>query len=195
MLCLAIGLERMTEFEGMHQKLDELSRRLDTVIPVQVLDGHDAIYDAATELISEATKVVRASSFRERHRKAPASYLQALAKKVGESKKQGRPIEYRLLYGYSDLTDLIQTDMQHKDFFESRGISVYFRYRYLNMPIGIDLLIIDNAHLLIALPTLATDPALRRGLRFTNSPDLVEDICRWYDDYLWSKASTSIPST
>lgn len=193
-LCLAIGLERLTKFEDIHRKLDELSNRLKWVAPAQVLDGHDAIYNAAMELVNDARKVIRASSFRERHRTAPVPYLHLLASKIEKSKKQKQPIEYRLLYGYGSLAELVQTDEQHKSFFESRGIGDHFRYKYLNTSIGIDLLIVDNKNILFALPTLTTDPELRKGIRFVGSPDLVEDICSWYDNYLWSKASTSISS-
>ena len=46
-LCLAIGLERLTKFEDIHNKLDELSKKLTRIAPAQILDGHDEIYSAA----------------------------------------------------------------------------------------------------------------------------------------------------
>ncbi|MBU1180534.1 hypothetical protein KJ885_06330 [Patescibacteria group bacterium] len=194
-LCFAIGLERFTKFEDMNKRLDKLFDRINNVAPTQVLDGRDAIYGAATELINDAKKVIRASSFRENHKAAPKPYLQSLTNKIERSKTLRQPVEYRLLYGYGSLADLIQTDTHHKAFFISHKIGEYFRYAYLNAPIGLDLLIIDNKHLLIALPTIATDPALRKGIKFVNAPDLVTDISSWYDNYLWSKASDTIPST
>jgi hypothetical protein len=192
-LCFAIGLERFTKFEDMSKQLDKLFDRINT-IPTQVLDGHDAIYSAASELVNDAKKIIRASSFRENHKPAPKPYLQSLAKKIKRSKSLRQPVEYRLLYGYGSLADLIQAHTHHEAFFTSRKIGECFRYAYLNTPIGLDLLIIDDKHLLIALPTVATDPALRKGIKFVDAPDLVIDILGWYDNYLWSKASTTIPS-
>jgi hypothetical protein len=191
-LCFAIGLERFTKFEDINRRLNDLFKQIGDIAPAQVLDGHEAIYDAAIELINDAKKVIRASSFREKHCIAPKRYLQSLISKVQKCKKQHQTIEYRLLYGYSNLDDLINTDTQHKALFASHGIGDCFRYAYLNSSIGIDLLIVDNTNLLIALPTLSTDPDLRKGIKFVNHPELVGDICSWFDNYLWNKANISI---
>ena len=54
------------------------------------------------------------------------------------------------------------------------------------MPKGLDLLIVDDRHLIIAFPTLDVSPDLRYGLVFVGQPELVSKIARWYDEYLWN---------
>lgn len=178
-ICISIAIERFFKFENIEESLNELKKKIETIVPSEVIDGRDEIYKVARELINDAKNIVRATSF-SRNERTPDDYLKAVAEKLKECKDKGKPIEYRVVIS------------SHKnrriEIFDQYGVSEYFKPRYIDTTWGLDVLIVDNKHLLIAFPELSTDESLRKGILFRNKPELVNSIREWYDNYLWQNA-------
>ncbi len=52
---------------------------------------------------------------------------------------------------------------------------------------SLNLLLVDNEHIIIGFPTKAKDRGTRFGIRISNKA-IIESVIRWYDEYLWREA-------
>jgi len=178
-ICISIAIERFFKFENIEESLNELKKKIETIAPSEVIDGRDRIYEVAIEIINDAEEIVRATSFSKEER-TPNYYLDAVARKLKECKDKGKPIEYRVVISS-------QKD-RRSEIFDQYRVGEYFKRRYIDTTWGLDILIVDTKHLLIAFPELSADESLRKGILFKNKPELVNSIREWYDSYLWQNA-------
>jgi len=95
-ICISIAIERFFKFENIEESLNKLKKKIETIVPSEVIDGRDEIYKVARELINDAKNIVRATSFSKNER-TPDDYLKAVAEKLKECKDKGKPIEYRVV--------------------------------------------------------------------------------------------------
>jgi len=180
LICLSIAIERFYKLENIVKSIDELKKKIEFTMPAELVEGRDNIYKLAGELVEDAKSFIRATSFG-REERTPENYLRIVARKLRESKEQN-PIEYRIVMSSS------KKDKRGNPILDEFGVSNLFRRGYVNVTWGLDVLIIDNRHLLIAFPEIGSDESLRKGILFKNRPDLVEGIRDWYDNYLWNNA-------
>lgn len=54
--------------------------------------------------------------------------------------------------------------------------------------VGIDLLIIDNAHMIISVPYRGGVEGFKYGLLFFNATEIVDEFADWFDNVLREKA-------
>ena len=179
-ICISLAIERFFKFENIEKGLNELKNRIEIIVPSEVIDGKNNIYEAAIEIINDTEKTIRATSF-SKQESIPENYIKAVANRLKECKDKGNPIEYRVVIS-SPWKD------RRSKFFNQAGVSQYFKPRYVDISCGLDILIVDNKHLLIAFPELSADESLRKGILFKSNPKLVDSIREWYDSYLWQNA-------
>jgi len=180
-ICISISIERFVKLENIEKDLNELKRRIETVVPVEIIEGKDRVYESAKEIVKDAKSFIRATSLSEQAT-APEDYLKTVAGKLKESKDQGNPIEYRIVMSSGKKNE----DKQWRsEIFNEYGVSKLVNSVDVDITWGMDVLIVDNKHLLIAFPELITDKSLRRGILFKNNSELVNSIREWYDNYLW----------
>lgn len=122
----------------------------------------------------------------------PPSYWVALTEMLAERLRMRSPVEYRLVYGFGRPDDARLAAESHRTFFEARGVHSCLQARFLASSAGVDLLIIDHKHLLLALPVLASDPSVRRAILLSHADDLVGDVVSWFDAYIWANSSRSV---
>ena len=180
LICDSIAIERFFKFENIEKGLNELKKMTQTMIPAVPLEGTDEIYRNAIEIIKDAESVIRATSFGKEER-APDYYFEAVAEKLKKSQEEGRPIEYRVVISSGKKN-------RRSKIFDKFGVEKWFKRCYVETKWGLDVLIIDNKHLIIAFPEITADESLRKGILFKNKPELVNSIREWYDNYLWKYA-------
>ena len=176
-ICISITIERLIKLENIEKSLNELKEWIRTIAPAEVIDGRDEIYKSALEIINEVESTIRATSFGKKEH-IPDWYLEEVANKLKEKKEEGKPVEYRVVMSPHKRS-------RRSEIFEKEGVSDYLRRRYINTTWGLDVLIVDNKHLLIAFPEVGADESVRKGILFKNKVELVRSIKEWYDAYLW----------
>jgi len=180
LICTSITIERFFKFENIEERLNELKKIIQTMIPAVLIEGADEIYRNAIEIIDDVESVIRATSFGKEER-TPDYYLEAIAKKLKKSEEEGKPIEYRVVMS-------LEKKNERSKILDEFGVEKWFKRGYVETKWGLDVLIIDNKHLIIAFPELTADETLRKGILFKNKPELVNNIREWYDNYLWKYA-------
>jgi len=162
LICVSISVERLFKLENIEKTLNELGDRIASIAPVELIEGNDRIYKAAEEIVKDATTFIRATSFG-RKETAPENYYHVVAEKLKESKKQRNPIEYRVIMP-------AKKEAKRKDeIFDKYGVSDLCKKGYVDITWGLDILIVDNKHLLIAFPELSADESPRKGILFKDN--------------------------
>jgi hypothetical protein len=169
------------KLENIEKELNELNKRIINIAPAEIIHGKNEIYKRAIEIIKDAKGIIRATSFVKKD-KAPKDYFLAIAKKLKNSKEQGKHIEYRVV-----MSKVKEPKRRYEIFIQYNVIDL-FKQGYVDIIWGLDILIVDDRHLLIAFPELSVDKSLKRGILFFNKPELVSSIREWYDSYLWNRA-------
>ncbi len=204
-LTVAVALERVTQLGKMADGIDkvltvheesqcayvagvqEIRRIIERHLQVGLLTNYDDIYDRSEELIGEAEEIIRGTAFSAPS--VPRDYVEAIAERAQAARERNAPIEYRVIVGIGasgvsrEKRRFVET---RQEAFARYGVSEYLSIGTITMPTGLDLLIVDDKHLIIAFPTLGVSPDLRCGLVFVNHAQLVSQIARWYDEHLWS---------
>ena len=157
LICTSITIERFFKFENIEERLNELKKIIQTMIPAVLIEGADEIYRNAIEIIDDAESVIRATSFGKEER-TPDYYLEAIAKKLKKSEEDGKPIEYRVVMS-------LEKKNKRSEILDEFGVEKWFKRGYVETKWGLDVLIIDNKHLIIAFPELTADETLRKGIR------------------------------
>lgn len=174
------------------RKLTEAVKDLSLQSPV-VLEGESAIYRHASMVVKNAKVVIRAATFRESHRADEPDYWAAMTSHMLEVKKQtGGAIDYRHVYGYADSASVQKAEEFHRAYFAALGLAPYWNPKFLANSAGVDMLIIDNDCVMIALPVLSGDSEVRRAVVLPSSDGVGRDVASWFDNYLWVKAKTEL---
>lgn len=158
---------------------------LDDVL-ISVLSGSDSIYKDAVSMVSNAKKIIRATSFGDARKKPSEEYLKCVAKKLKESKIANMPIEYRLIASQ-------EVSLKERfELFRKEGVDDLVTTKRIVSPWAPNVLIVDNSHMQISFIELPFDKAFRRALCFHEKQDVVENIVDWFDNYLWNNQKATM---
>src|SRR5579859_5699651 len=156
----------------MDKEYGEMREQFRSAVPSQVLKSHRLVYSTASELIRDAKSTIWATQFGlpsdfghgpDEYSISLDKYLHELADTLTQSKRTEEPISYRVIFGYRDGDPRLAYDEMAKRLakFKDADVDKLFDYRFATIQWGLDLLIVDDRHLLIAFPTSASDRRLR----------------------------------
>jgi len=195
------------------RELQDFHQTLTASVTLKPLMGHQAVYEEVTRLIKacNASEIIRTTSLTsskfEKETIDPSdedankamtayqTYFETLAKKIGEQKqKRGLGMVYKCVVGFRP-NEMGEPPPNKKRAIHRRR-NVFGKYnaldrmelRYIDSSWSLDLIIIGTEHMVIGLPTVAGDTEIRLGMRITDK-DLVANVARWYDEYLWRESS------
>jgi hypothetical protein len=203
LLGIAIGLERLTKLESLSRKLIEIKRMVETAVSAQKVEGYDEMFDVSTQYVRDAEAKINLLIFAGSitNSPIPGRYLNALNKQLKNSKENRSSVVYRVIIGYdhnlsTEMKTGIRTHIQNKEkIFEEEGIASQVEYRYINIPFGISLFVVDRKHLLLGFPRRTPDGKVQEfqtGIKFSGNNSLVPFVADWFDHYLWDKASKEL---
>lgn len=190
--------ETLQKIEDSHQELAEVHQTLTTAVPVKPLIGHDAVYEEATRLIKHCrgSETIRSTSVGlDEHPDMVAyrNYLETLAKKIGEGKRHKLGMVHKVVMGFH-LNENGEPPLQdqpsvrnRRELFRQNNVLDRLEIKCLENFWSLNLLLVDNEHIIIGFPTRAKDRGTRFGIRISNKA-IVESVIRWYDEYLWREA-------
>lgn len=188
---LTIGLQTNAAGQRTLDGVQRLRELLENQSPV-ILEGEKTIYEYASDEVAKAQRLVRAVTFREKHREDEPDYWSALSDRMKTRNAQGKPIEYRHIYGYSDVDNVRKAELYHREYFSERGLASYWKPRFIPTSSGVDMLIVDDSCVIIALPVLPSDDSLRRAVVLPTVDGLVTDVVSWFDNYLSRRAEDTV---
>jgi hypothetical protein len=198
-ILVVVGVQNLAVLLGLSELLSKVDKtashilRVVTVNPDPViLDGEKEIYDKAAVMVSQATRIIRAATFRNSHAVDTPPYWSSLVEHLLAASAGNSPVDYRLVYGYGSRDNVRAALAAHRSFFQRSGVAGSFHPKFLSNAVGVDLLIVDHTSFMIALPVLSSDRSVRRAMLISDADSLILDVAEWFDNYLWAKANTSI---
>ena len=196
-VAVSIGLEGRLRFSAIDERFDELRSMLaeavDGTTEATGIEKAEDIYLKVMTIVSDARRMIRATAFGEPS--SPKVYLETLCHKL----QSDRSVVFRLVTGYAGTAEKpvlfpkkyrARSLQERKQIFESAGV---WRQVFLRAAPAItapDFIIVDEDSILILFPTVKEDPSLQAGIFCRNKPEIVRNIVRWYDEYLWGNEIT-----
>lgn len=206
LLCLGVGLERVTLFrrydqhvknydkhlERYEQQISRFEHTLLRSLSGQHLRGSEEIYDSAIRYVSTANNRIRTIVFG-RSSKAPQKWAEAVARRLKEMKLAGTPIKFEVVIAVdfqqlpSDFQEGIDTRFK---IYERHGVKELVSLYLLDIKpaIGFDILIIDREHVILSLTTLAGITVLQSAVAFENQPKFTSEFVDWFDQFILRSA-------
>ncbi len=184
-ISLALGLERVIRFRRLDQHIGQIENLVASSSGGRLLKGYNAIYTEGIRIVSTTQRQIRALLF-EKAPKAPKEFAQALAIHLKQSEKARAPIKYEVVIAvnFNTLTSQFQKNVDERFNIYSRAGVGHLVFRFLidlNKPIGFDLLIVDDKHVIIAFPPLGDVENLQTGILFENKSEVAAELASWFD--------------
>ena len=206
LIAIGLGLERLTRFLRWDQKitaienlirqngieLSGLSKHLETKDSVKTLIGEKQVYEEGIHLIGLAKRNIRATSLGDGPPSSPSELSEAYIKTLQESDNRGRPVRLDIVLGadsdYRVTTSRKEQLLKRWELFQKNNVDSYIHYHLVITVVGLELLIIDNAHMIISVPYHGGVEGFKYGLLFFNAPEIVDEFADWFDNVLREKA-------
>ena len=175
--------------------LRDLHERIETALPARVLTTGDALYLQATCLVGKADRRIRATAFGESDPLLREPYLDAIARRAKDAAGRHAAFDYRVVFDRFDDSSARPGKVSARlAAFAAVAAGPALEMRRLRTGGGewdVDLLIVDDRHMLIAF--LDRHRKLLHGVAIENNPDFVAPLCDWYDQSLWRERSETFP--
>jgi hypothetical protein len=119
--------------------------------------------------------------------KAPTGYVEFFAEHLSARKKYGNEVRYdvvMVLDSESVNAEQVNSENEERREILSRyGVmdNVHVRVIETHRPLNLDILIIDERHVNIGIPTFGDSHALTSGIEFRDQPNLAADLVSWFD--------------
>jgi hypothetical protein len=183
-------IEETLKRNGIEIKdVTRLLRERDSFRP---LTGQKQVYDEAVRLISLAERAIRASAFGEGPSSAPPRLGDAYADKLRKSMDSGRPVRLDIVIGadseYRVSAARKQRLEQRYKLYEEQGVIGSVHFCLVTANVGLDYLIVDNSHMIVAVPYRSGVEGFKYGLLFHNAPEIVNEFVDWFDHVLCERA-------
>ncbi len=116
----------------------------------------------------------------------PDSLADTIARRIQETSRLGIPIKYDpvlVLDREKTSPAFLEGISRRADVFSRRGVAQFVRPRYLQHGhnSGMDILIVDKTHLLIALNTVPSATTMQVGFLFRDRPEVASEFSDWFD--------------
>ncbi len=187
LLALGLGLEQFIRRRVAANEIRRLRESLEAGIGGQVLENYDELYDMATYLVKRAEEHIRATSIGEIASKSPTEYRKAIAGHLKKSMKWRKPVRADIVAGTAirnDPQSIHAKVTSRLEIYGKHGVLDLVNVYVLDLPWGLDFLIIDKQHLLIALPTVRGVKQFTTGTVFINQPRIAREFALWFDEFL-----------
>lgn len=188
---------------NLEKELVEIHRTLSTSIVGKPLMGNNVVYEEAIRLIRtcNGSEIIRATSLgtSSQSDESPEgatpyrTYLETLAKKIGQQKQRKLGMVYKVIIGLQlDVNGVPQLPKQRgirtrRKFFKEENALDRLEMKYIENSWSLDLLLLGDKHLIIGFPIIAGDTEIRLGIRISDR-EFVGSVVRWYDECVWNEA-------
>lgn len=190
---------------GLFQVLQEskLTQRTDKIrmFPVRevALIGSSSVYNYARQIVKECRgdESILATSFGryldeegETRNKEWLEYIETLAQKVGKSKADGFPMEYRVVMAFKPdergfpPPDKMMGINTRVSAFRANGCLDRLFLRSIDISWAIDVLIAGE-NMIIGFPTVGRNRELMLGI-YIHNKEFVEKARQWYSEFVWN---------
>ncbi len=191
-----VGLFQIFQESRLTQKTKEIR-----TFPVRgvALIGSRSVYHHARNLVIECKgdESILASSFGrysdeegETRNKEWREYIETLAQKIGEAKKKGFPMEYRVMTAFKPderglpPPDKMRGIQTRASAFKANDCLDRFFLRSIDISWAIDVLITGDK-MIIGFPTVGRNRELMLGIAIHNR-EFVEKARLWYSEFVWN---------
>lgn len=189
-LCFSLGLERIVNLEQLTQEIRGLRKDIRTAIPAQFINTREEVLKVLKESVKNATSQVNLLIFSFEVEQLYSSEFKAYTDALIATMLAHDNLEYRVVYGSNQLSDKEKQSIKERvEMFEDNGLGKQVRYRHDQVPFGFFLYIVDQKTLIIGFSSLPGETIPKNAIRFTDKPELIESIRRWYEENVWNKAT------
>jgi hypothetical protein len=192
LIAMQLGAERLVLMEKLNNRTISLLEEIRRTSDLQVIPHHKLIYPTALETQKSAKKIIRLTS----SVSVPRNQEEYLRQQVHIAKgkyNDGQSVEFRILVK-EDSTSAAGVAMcflkRRMEIYEAAGISKdQIRIRRTgSLSPGLDILLVDEQHLLLAFPQTEATGRFAKSLFFYEEKSVVEAVADWYDNFLWESA-------
>jgi len=206
LISLGLGLERLTRYIRLNHKIKSIqdalelntveiksfSKLLAARNSVRALVGEKQVYDEGVRLVGLAERNIRVTSIGEGPPAAPPELGQAYIDKLSKGISLGRPIRLDIVVGATSgnavLPNRREVIERRYKLYQEHGVLSSVHFYLVPSVVGIDLLIVDNVHMIIGLSYRGGVEGFKYGLLFFNSPEVVDEFTDWFDNVLRENA-------
>lgn len=185
LLATSLGLERVGRFRRYEQQIEHLKMLMTRSRGGQQLKGTEEIYRSLTRLIFTARGRIR-SFVLGSSTKTPNDWPESVANRLREMKKTGVSVKYEAVIAVD--FDKLPSDFQYGidsrfEIYERNNVKELVSLHLLDLkpPFGLDILIIDRDHVVIAFSHFAGVDRLLTAVLFENQPEIAEEFASWFD--------------
>jgi hypothetical protein len=183
LVATGLGLEKLVAYRKLERVIERSAGGIR-------LDTWDEVYAAAFELVRSAKTLVRATAFGRGKWAGPDEYLELIAKTAKSRHESRANFLYKVVFGYEEEPDPDRARhiLHRREIFRRHQVSHMLRMKHTFSSWGLDLLIVDDKHLIIAFPQVQAQ-SLGTGIKFVDQPAFVQPIAEWYDERVWERSS------
>ena len=179
-LSLAVGLERYTRFRQIDAQIEKLENLIERSSGGRFISNYKELYAEATRLVQSAREKLRTASM-SRDVDAPNEYHLAIVELLRENGKRIRPILADMVIA-GDPKE-IRNSWRVKEFSNDSSVNLYV----VDVPWSIDILVVDERHMIFAFPAVRGMGQLKLAFVFINQEQIVREFAIWYDEFLLKK--------
>lgn len=163
------------------------------------LIGGSSVYKHTGELVSKCkgTESILATSLGrysdeegEDVNKEWIEYIEIMARKIGEAKKQGQRMEYKVVMAFQPdekgfpPPDKLRAIKRRGNTFAKHDALDRLSLMSIDISWSIDVVIVGSENMIIGFPTVGKHRELMLGIRIQNK-DFVENATAWFNEFVW----------
>jgi hypothetical protein len=153
--------------------------------------GRDRVYELAGNLMQDMQSELRA--YVVGSAKSPEVWTEDAIKRIKELKEQGKIVRYQAVIGVdANLTPHQAINMKEEidkrlKKYHAEGIGDQIQLAIIEMqpPLGSDIFIIEDRHVMISLPILANETELQQATVLKNEVAAAKAYIRWFTNEVW----------
>jgi hypothetical protein len=192
-LALALGAERFVRFRQHARQIAQMESAIKNFTGAQLVEDYDELYSLAIRLVRDAKRQLRVTSLGPGRPDSSEPYRKAVTQVLKQSTKQPKPIRMDIVIGANldkNPEVIVEAASERMNQYTEAGVAALAQIYVIDLAWGLDFLIIDDCHAMIAFPSLRGVKQLRLGLAFINQQKVVKEFASWFDEYLLRNAVT-----
>jgi hypothetical protein len=151
--------------------------------PLQINDAFESLAAISSKRIQLLIQVLAP----EPH--LPESLADTIARRIEETSRRGVPIKYDpvLVLDSDTVSPEFRKSLRRRsEVFARRNVAQFVQPRYFHQrfAFGVDILIVDRTHLLLALNTVPAAATMQVGFMFKDQPEIATEFADWFDQIL-----------
>jgi hypothetical protein len=192
-LALSLGFERAVHQRKLDNHLDEIEKLVATQVGGRMLLGVPEIYSTAIGPVSCATRAIRTVIYG-KSAKAPLYFPKAVARRLQESKRAGRPVSFIVIFAIdlaSPPPDFFNgVEDRFNSHYAKLGVGEQVQLRVMNSPeeIGFDTLLIDDDYAFVSFPSIHEAVDVQNSIYFERQRSVARELVNWFDQRLKPKS-------